>query len=219
MSNETKTLLGIGIITLVIVIAAAYFVGGKPSATENQITTPIKNTQALLRKDSHQTGPTNAKVTFVEFADFQCPGCGVASPVVKQLREAYKGKVNYVFRQFPLQMHKNSRPAAEAAEAAGAQGKFFEMGDTLFANQDEWKDSDNPVEIYAKYAKALGLDVDRFKKEVTEQKYKDKIEADIKDGYAVDIQYTPTFFINGVQQQGGIDYNNYKAQFDKLLSK
>lgn len=216
MSTETKVLIGIGIATLLIVIGAAYFVGGKPSPTTANAK-PIQNVEALVRKDSHVEGPANAKVTFVEFADFECPGCGVASPIVKQLRGEYKGKIRYVFRQFPLQMHKHSKLAAQAAEAAGAQGKFFEMEDKIFSGQKDWANSDKPLEIYTRYAKEIGIDTDRFKKEVESGAYTKKIEADMKDGYAVGIDYTPTFFINGVKQEGGIDYKTYKDQFDKLL--
>ncbi len=218
MSTETKVLIGIGIATLFIVIGAAYFVGGKPSPTAVNAK-PIQNIEALVRKDSHAEGPANAKVTFVEFADFECPGCGVANPIVQQLRGEYKGKIRYVFRQFPLQMHKHSKLAAQAAEAAGAQGKFFEMEDKLFSGQKDWANSSKPLEIYTRYAKEIGIDADKFKKEVEEEKYTKKIEADMKDGYAVGIDYTPTFFINGVKQEGGIDYKTYKMQFDELLNK
>lgn len=216
MSTETKVLIGIGLATLVIVIGAAYFVGGKPSPTATNAK-PIQNVEALVRKDSHVEGPANAKVTFVEFADFECPGCGVASPIVKQLRGEYKGKIRYVFRQFPLQMHKHSKLAAQAAEAAGAQGKFFEMEDKLFSGQKDWTNNDKALEIYTRYAKEIGLDTEKFKKEVEAGTYMKKIEADMKDGYAVGIDYTPTFFINGIKQEGGIDYKTYKAQFDELL--
>ena len=216
MATETKVLIGIGITTLVIVITAAYFIGGKPTASVAN-TKPIENVDALVRKDSHSEGPDNAKVVFVEFADFQCPGCAVASPIVKQLRGEYKGKIKYVFRQYPLQMHQYSNLAAQSAESAGGQGKFFEMEDKLFSGQDEWSVSQKPLDIFIRYAKEIGLDTEKFKKGVESEKYAKKVEADIKDGNAIGIDYTPTFFINGVKQEGGIDYKTYKNQFDELL--
>lgn len=217
MSNETKVLIGIGLATLVIVIAATFLIGGKQTSTA-QNTEPVTNAEALVRGDSHFVGPKNAKVTVVEFADFQCPGCAAAHPVVQQLQGEYKDKVKFVFRNFPLEMHKNSKVAAEAAEAAGEQGKFSEMEAKLFEGQKDWENSNNALEVFAQYAKELKLDVEKFKKDVTANKYAKKIEADQKDGFAVGVNATPTFYINGVKQEGGIDYKAYKEQFDKLLN-
>lgn len=216
MSNETKVLIGIGLATIVIVVAATFLVGGKSTSTP-QNATPVTNPEALIRKDSHLLKADSKKVTFVEFGDFQCPACGAAEPTVEQLLKDYKGKINFVYREFPLDVHQNSHIAAEAAEAAGAQGKFFEMHDLLFKTQKDWENDPNPIDTYVQYAKDLKLDTDRFKKEVTAKKYESKIQADIKDGFALGVNATPTFFINNVKQDGGIDYTTYKDKFDSLL--
>src|SRR3954466_8312 len=132
MSQEAKVLIGVGVATLLIVVGAAFFLGG--SSSPDKATPTISQDQAkmLVRPDSHIMKATNAKVTIVEFGDFQCPACGASYPIISQLLTQYKGKVNFVFRNFPLQMHPNAPIAAEAAEAAGAQGKFFEMYDALY---------------------------------------------------------------------------------------
>ncbi len=216
MSNEAKVLIGISIATIAIVIGASVIVGGKSPSED---AAPIANTEALVRSDSHVEGAKTNKVTIVEFGDFQCPACGAAHPVVAQILREYQGKVTFVFRNFPLPMHPNAPMAAEAAEAAGAQGKFFEMHNLLFTNQKEWENSKNPLDQFTQYAKELKLDEAKFKSDVEGKKYAKKIEKDVSDGYAVGVNSTPTFFINGVKQEGGLPYNEFKEKIDAALAK
>ena len=138
------------------------------------------------------TGPTTPKVTLVEFSDFECPACGAAYPVVKQVVEKYKDDLKFVYRHFPLDQHKNARRAAEAAEAAGAQGKFWEMHDLLFANQKDLSD-----ETIQKLASDLKLDMSQFNQDLATGKYKDKVQKDLTDGTAIGVNATPTFYLNG----------------------
>lgn len=216
MSNEAKILIGISVATIALVIGASLLIGGN---TPSENAAPIANAKALTRQDSNVKGAKDAKVTIVEFGDFQCPACGAAHPIVKQLVGEYGDQVKFVFRNFPLQMHKNAQPAHQAAEAAGAQGKFFEMHDLLFQNQNEWENSTNPNEQFEKYAQELKLDVEKFKADVASKKFDKKIEQDVNDGYAVGVNATPTFFINGVKQEGGMQYTDFKAKIDAELAK
>lgn len=216
MSNEAKILIGISVATIVLVVGASLIFGGqKPSDNA----APVANTEALVRSDSNKKGAKNGKVTIVEFGDFQCPACGAVHPTVKQLTREYGDQVTFVFRNFPLQMHKNAQAAHQAAEAAGAQGKFFEMHDMLFENQSEWENSGNPMEQFTKYAKELKLDEAKFKADIEAKKFDKKIEQDVNDGYAVGVAATPTFFINGVKQEGGLQYNEFKEKIDAELAK
>lgn len=215
MSNEIKMLIGISVVTLVLVVGAAFMFGGTSSSAKN--TKPAKNVSELVHNDSHIIKGQSNKITIVEFGDFQCPACGAAYPTVTEVLKNYKSKVNFVFRNFPLPMHKNSQPAAEAAEAAGAQGKFFEMYDMLYTNQSKWGETNNAMDYFIQYAKALKLDVDKFTSDVQNKKYAKKIQKDIDDGYAVEVNSTPTFFINGVMQQPGMSYNDFKNAIDQAL--
>lgn len=133
------------------------------------------------------TGSAQAKVTLVEWSDFQCPACRQAQPAIKQILEEFPGQVRLVYRHFPLtQIHKQAMAAAELAEAAYAQGKFWETHDVLFERQEEWSvDKDKLMA----YAQELGIEA--------EGKYQDKIEADVRDGQRLGINATPTFFVNG----------------------
>lgn len=216
MSQETKILAGIGIATVLIVVGGAFFLGGGP--TPDKPTTPA-DAKTLIKEDSHKKGPTSAKVTLVEFGDFQCPACGASHPIVKQILEDDKENIQFAYRHFPLPMHKNAVKAALAAEAAGAQGKFFEMHDLLFENQSEWSEENNPEEFFEKYASELDLDLDKFRADMKDKKYEDKINKDKADGNALGVSSTPTFFINGQLQAGGLPYDQFKEKIDEAAKK
>ncbi len=168
-------------------------------------------------------GPTNAKVVMVEYADFQCPGCGAAYPTLNKLESEYKDKMLFVYRYFPLtQIHKNAIASAKASYAAYLQGKFWPMHDQLFANQQTWAESDNPTTYYDQYAQALGLDMIKYHKDfndpATEKIVKDSEQASLNLG----LSGTPTIFINGQQVMGFNPlngYNDLKKIIDEQLKK
>lgn len=219
MSNEAKVLIGVSIATIVIVIGAALMFGGQPQNKEESTTEPIANQEVLIRDDSHVIKAENEKVVIVEFGDFQCPACGASHPIVEQLLAEFGDQVTFVFRNFPLAMHQNAEAAHLAAEAAGEQDKFFEMHDLLFENQSDWENVKDPKETFIGYAKELKLDEEQFTKALDEKKYADKIKKDSDDGYAAGVNSTPTFFINGVKQSGGLPYNEFKAKIEGLLNE
>lgn len=217
MSNETKALFVTGIVTAIILVGAVFFLSKNDAG--NPTSDKPADAKVLVRKNSNKIEATGAKVTVVEFGDFQCPSCGAAHPMVKQILEAYKGKINFVFRHFPFPQHKNAMIAAEAAEAAGAQGKFWEMHDLLFEHQADWSESDKPMEIFQGYAKKLSLDIEKLTKEVKDEAFKNKILADQADGDTLGVNATPTFFINGEKIVGASSYDVFKAKIDGYLSK
>ncbi|HEX6977071.1 MAG TPA: thioredoxin domain-containing protein [Patescibacteria group bacterium] len=214
MNKETKIIIAIGAFFFLIFLAFIYFGSKPPAPIPPQV---ISDTSLLVKKDSHQTSPDKAKVTLVEFGDFQCPACGISYPIVKQLEKDYGDNLNVVFRHFPLPQHTNALPASEAAEAAGAQGKFWEMHDKLYENQDKWSSEANPINTFAQYAKDLNLDVDKFTSDVKGEKYKDKIVADQSDGNTVAISATPTFFLNGQKIEGLPALEQFKSLIDQKL--
>ena len=182
--------------------------------------TPVAKDQ-IIKPTSHSRGNPSAKVNLVEFGDFQCPACGAAYPIVEQLLALYKGNpnVNFVFRNFPLPQHQFAALAAEAAEAAGVQGKYWEMYDLLYKNQDKWVNSNDPLSIFVTYAAQIGLDVNRFKTEVQQGKYNTVITGDQQDGLALGINSTPTFFLNGLRMVGIQNFADFKARVDAELVK
>lgn len=209
MSTESKFFIGIGLVTLVIIVAGVFFLGRKPTATS-----PVLNQQKVLGESIRNfQGNPNAAVKIVEFADFQCPACGTAHPIVKSIIEKNQDKVYFVYRHYPLSQHKNAKLASQAAEAAGDQGKFWQMYDMIFENQKEWSDSSNAKEIFESYAQKLGLDVAKYKDDF--DKTRSVIEQDYADGNQVGVDSTPTFFINGQKHAGVIDASQFQALIDQ----
>jgi len=158
-------------------------------------------------------GPADAKITFVEWSDFQCPFCSQAAGLVKQVMEAYPNDVRFVYKNYPLPFHKNAMPAAKAAVAAGNQGKFFEMHDKLFANQRTLSE-----ENYIKWAGEIGLDVDKFKSDMASAETQAQITAEMREAGKVSVRGTPTFFING-KKPSGRSLDLYKSIIDAELKK
>jgi protein-disulfide isomerase len=146
----------------------------------------------------HFRGGATAAVTLEEFGDFQCPPCGRLHGSLKKIEGEYGDRLKVIFRNYPLQnMHKNAFSAARAAEAAGLQGKFFQMHDLLFEHQTEWENSPEPRPIYASYASRIGLNVDKFKADMERQEVADRIQADFYRGTSLGVSGTPTVFLNG----------------------
>ena len=149
----------------------------------------------------HILGSPAAAVTLVEYGDFECPYCGAAYPIVKQIQQNLGEQLCFVFRHFPLtQIHPHAERAAEAAEAAGAQGRFWEMHDLLFENQQSLDDRN-----LLRLAKVLKLDIERFAHELVEGTYLERVREDFMSGVRSGVNGTPTFFINGVRHDGPWD--------------
>jgi protein-disulfide isomerase len=147
---------------------------------------------------SHIKGNAAAAVTLTEYSDFQCPACGQFYPVVKALLEQYGDQIAFEYKHFPLiTIHPHAMPAAKAAEAAGVQGKFFEMHDKLFENQDAWSKSATPQAFFVQYAQELGLDVDLFKQHMRSSMIEDTIKAQFNEAQDLGLTGTPSFFLNG----------------------
>jgi protein-disulfide isomerase len=144
----------------------------------------------------HIRGNPDAPVTLEEYGDFQCPPCGTFATFAGQLEKEYNSRLRVVFRNFPLKMHEHAREAALAAEAAGLQGRFWEMHDVLYREQDAWSKAPNVRELFESYAGTIGLDLDKFKKDMDSEQTSARVDADRQRGESLGIQTTPTMFIN-----------------------
>jgi protein-disulfide isomerase len=159
--------------------------------SNGQLTPPVS-------AQDHAAGPADAPVTLVEYGDYECPYCGMAYPVVKAVQRALGNQLRFVFRNFPLaEAHPHARLAAEAAEAAGAQGRFWEMHDVLFENQSALE----PADIVG-YAQSVGLDLTRFEQDIEAGTYTKKVRDDFRSGVRSGVNGTPTFFVNGERYDG-----------------
>jgi len=159
-------------------------------------------------------GPKNAKVTIIEFSDYQCPYCGRAEKTIKQIKEKYAGKIRLVFRDFPLSFHPNSQKAHEAAGCALEQGKFWPMHDKLFENQQALE-----VDKLYGYASELGLDAEKFKACLDSGSRSAEITGDQKAGAAAGVSGTPAFFINGRFVSGAQPFDTFAEIIDEELAR
>ncbi|HTO98901.1 MAG TPA: thioredoxin domain-containing protein [Myxococcales bacterium] len=159
-------------------------------------------------------GPANAKVTIVEFSDFQCPYCGREYPVIERLMKEYDGKVRLVFRHYPLEFHNFAAKAAEAGACAQDQGKFWELHDKMFTNQSKLA-----VDDLKGYAKSLGMDAAKFDKCLDSGEKKPLVDEDLKAGAAAGVNGTPAFFINGLFVNGAQPYEQMKQTVDRELNQ
>ena len=162
---------------------------GQASQWQSKLTLPVSKDR------DHIQGLEDARVTLVEYGDYECPYCGAAYPIVKDIQERMGGRLRFTFRNFPISTsHPHAEHAAEAAEAAAAQGKFWEMHDYLYENQRHLGDDD-----LHSYARAFDLDLDLFDKELTEHVHADRVHDDFMSGVRSGVNGTPTFYINGVR--------------------
>lgn len=189
LSQDAAMLVGIGVFTIAVLGAVFAF------TASNQQAAAIDET-ILVRPDSPTLGPADAPVTIVEFLDPECESCRAMFPVVKGILEQYRDRVRLVVRYFPL--HNNSVLAAAATEAAGIQGKYWEMQELLFERQPEWGEQQTPqTALFVQYAQQLGLDIDRFSEDLQRVEFQERIARDQADGQSVGVNGTPTFFVNG----------------------
>lgn len=202
--------------TILVIAGAVYF-----SAQGNSQTDFKPTTTAAIDAADHIRGDTTSKVSVVEYGDFECPACGAWEPVMEELLAAYGDKVSFVFRNFPLPQHADAMVAAEAAEAAGLQGKYWQMHDLLYAKQNEWSTTP-PGEVGTKYfdgyAQSLGLDVHKFNEDITSSTIQDRIQRDVTSGNNAMIDHTPTFFINLTQIPNPAGYAPFTTILDTALS-
>ena len=160
----------------------------------------IPESQRLSAKSGaesvHIRGNPDAPVTLEEFGDFQCPPCGQFAGFVEELLKEYDSRLRVIFRNFPLSAHEHAREAALAAEAAGFQGKFWEMYDTLYREQAVWSKAPNARELFESYAGTIGVNLDQFKKDVGSDKARQRVDSDVALADSLGIKVTPTLFIN-----------------------
>lgn len=203
------------LLTIFVIIKLA---GSKPPAdkTSGQSTSSVN----IISSSDRVLGNKDAKVTLVEYSDFQCPACGAYYPIVKQLNLEFAGRIQFVYRHFPLtQIHANANLAALSAEAAGKQNKFWEMHDIIFENQSKWSGEKNAKDLFVEYAQKLNLDVEKFKNDLDSDEVQEKAANDYQSGIRLGVNATPTFFLNGTKLQNPVSYEIFKKLLEEAISK
>lgn len=214
-SNFTPWFIAIILVLLVIGGIILVFSSKTPASNFKETVVPA------ISQSDWMAGKKDAKVSLIEYGDFQCPACAAYRPLLKQLIAEYGDRITFVYRNFPLyKTHPNAEISAEAAEAAGLQGKYWEMHDVLFEKQSDWALASNKsaLEKFNAYAEELGLDIDRFAHDMKSDQIKNKIKSDVNSGNAAVIDHTPTFFINLKQIPNPSSNDEFKILLDNALA-
>src|ERR1044071_8149106 len=194
----------------------------QPAQSPGPQASPAQSQQPVVTgvpgaEPAHTHGPANAPVKLEEFGDFECPPCGLFHPILKQMEEEFGNKIQVTFREFPLvPPHQHALAAASAAEAAGLQGKFWEMHKLLYDRQASWKGQFDVRPVFEGYAREIGLDVDRYNRDVGSDLVQQRIFQDGKRGHSLGVKGTPTVFMNGRE----VPFESLQAdQFRVLIAR
>lgn len=222
MKKNLPIIIFISLIVLVIalVVYAISRPEDKPTVASNSQRPQVEADVAKL-SSGNSLGPADAKVTLAEFGDYQCPACGQYHKLIKDdILPKYSDKLKFVFLNFPLtEIHANAQAAAQAAEAAALQGKFWEMHNILYERQDDWSKQKDPRPKFESYAREIGIDVDLFKKDSESQKVIDLINQQAGLGEAFKLKGTPSFFVNGTAVILKAGSNDILQAIDKALAQ
>ena len=179
----------------------------------------IQNVPPVSKTDFIRGNP-NAKITLIEYADFQCPACAAMHSTIKQLEGDFKDNLRLIYRFFPLtNAHQNAMISAQAAYAASLQGKFWEMHDIIYENQDGWSDSTQPKTIFTDYAKKIGLNLNKFNSDIDSDSTKKFVTDEQNKGLDLGINGTPTLFLNGKEIQNPATYEDFKKLIQDEINK
>ncbi len=185
------------------------------AVSQGEVKTETPAQTVTVSQEDHTRGGKNASVTIVEYGDFQCPACKAYEGAVRALQAKYPEEVRVTFRHFPLiQIHKNAFLSASYAEAAGAQGKFWEMHDALYDHQEEWGEALDAEQKILGYAKTFGLDIEKLQAAAKSQAVTDAIAASYKEAGLLKLQGTPSFFVNGNK----VESTSLQAEVDKAVA-
>ncbi len=218
-SGSTNKLLVVGAI---IAAAAGLFwlmyKGG--GGGEAPVPTQASTSPSEVSSNDHAKGPEDAKVTLIEYADFQCPACAAYQPIVKQLSEEFPDDLRVVHRHFPLRsIHKHAQISSQASEAAADQGAFWEMAEILYTRQDDWVNVRDPRSTFKDYASELTLNVEQFDKYMNSDEAKSKVNDSYNAAFVMGLDSTPTFFINGNKIESPRSLDEFREAIAAEISK
>lgn len=213
MSVDGKFFVGVVIAALLSVAGFVIFsAGGGSTSKDGKVDFDYSVGQKL--------GKDDAAVKIVEFGDFQCPACAAAAENFRLIQANNPDTVQIISRHFPLgEIHRNGFSSSQAAEAAAAQGKFWEMYDLLYINQSTWSDLSDPIEFYVEAAKKLELDENKFRSDMKSDEIKKIINIDSDFGDKIGVNQTPTFYINGKKFSGGRSIEDWQKAVDQALAE
>lgn len=209
MQKSTIAVLIVAVLIVALGAVLVFLTGDAPAGGGDTV-----DNAKLVEGARNVIGSPLAPVAIVEFGDFECPSCGAVHPTVKRILGDYGNQVRFVYRHFPLSQHRNARPAALAAEAAGLQGKFWEMHDKLFENQNRLDEASLRAN-----AEEMGLDMAKFDSDRDSAALASLVNLDAEAARGFVVTATPTFFINGKRFVGGVSYQTFQSEIQRIISE
>lgn len=221
MEPSTRSLFiwgGAAVVVVLLIAGLAYYFGGTTAPRPaGDLYTGGKLSEAVSASD-WQKGADDPSVTIVKYSDFQCPACAAYSSVLSQLVQEFPDEVKVVYRHYPLPYHRQAELAALFTEAAGKQGKFWEMHDVLFANQTTWAEKSNAREIFLGYARDLGLDITQLESDIENSAIARKINDQKQGGTVSGVDATPSFFVNGEKIINPRTYGEFAELVNSIIN-
>ncbi|WP_100638427.1 DsbA family protein [Marinobacter salexigens] len=203
-SSKKPLVIGVSVLVLVALVVGVYFLTAAPAPTSSELPVAAPNAEAFpaeLDQYGVSVGAADAPVVVREFADYQCPACGLFASASKRLKQEYveAGTVRFVYYDLPLQQHQNAFPAAQAARCAGDQGAYWEMHERLYESQTEWSGSNDPIATFTRYGKDLGLEERRLRRCMTTELHREVIEASRRVAVQLRVTSTPTVLVDNIR--------------------
>jgi len=194
----------VSVLVLAAIVIGAFFLTAAPTPSSDELPVAAPNAEAFpadLDQYGVSVGAAEAPVVVREFADYQCPACGLFASASKRLKQEYveAGRVRFVYFDLPLQQHQNAFPAAQAARCAGDQGAYWEMHERLYGSQTEWSGSNDPVATFTRYGKDLGLEERRFRRCMTTELHREAVEASRRVAMQLQVTSTPTVLVDNIR--------------------
>lgn len=202
--SRTPLVIGVTVLVLAALVLGLMFLTAAPGPASGELPVAATNADAFpaeLDRYGVSVGSENAPVVVREFADYQCPACGLFAQASKRLKQEYveKGQVRFVYFDLPLRQHQNSLPAAQAARCAGDQGAYWEMHERLYSAQSDWSDSDDPVDTFTRYSRDLGLEERRFRRCMSTELHREAVEQSRNVAMRLQVSSTPTVLVDNIR--------------------
>ena len=207
-------------VLVIVALSTAFFLThrSQQAASAQENPPAVLHSKPVITADGWFKGNPNAKTILVEFGDFQCPSCAMARLKIVEVLKKHERNLKVVFKQYPMQnVHRNALLAAQGAEAAGRQGKFWEMFELLFSSQAQWSSVPDPMTFFSKYAAELQLNPDKFRSDIADNEIRNKIYRDMLEGQLASVHSVPTFFLNGSMLENVKSEAEFYALIDKAV--
>lgn len=203
-SSKKPLVIGVSVLVLAAIVLGVFFLTASPKPTSDELPVAAPNAEAFpeqLDQYGVSVGADDAPIVVREFADYQCPACGLFSEASKRLKKEYveAGQVRFVYFDLPLRQHQNAFPAAQAARCAGDQGAYWDMHERLYGSQSEWNTSNDPVATFTRYGNDLGLEERRFRRCMTSELHREAVEESRRVAMQLQVTSTPTVLVDNIR--------------------